>query len=391
MKLSNRITELAESATLAVSAKAARMKAGGVDVVSFGAGEPDFDTPANIKQAGIAAINAGRTGYSKPASGLPEAKQAVCEKFARDNRLAYSPDQIIITAGGKMACYLAIQSLIDPGDEVIIPKPYWVSYPEMVKLAGGTPVFVAGPSSADYKLTADDLSRVISQRTRMMILCSPSNPSGVAYTPDELRALAGVLSETDITVLSDEIYDCLVYNGHKHLSYAAISDRTYSQTLTINAGSKTYAMTGWRVGYAAGAIELVKAMAKIQSQTTSGAATFNQVALASALKSDQSAVEVMRTEFERRATHMHQRLVRISGVRCPKPVGAFYCFPDVSDTYGRLGVSGSAQFADRLLEDAKVAVVPGIAFGLDAHVRLSFALDTEQMEVGLARIEKWLA
>ncbi|RME38180.1 MAG: pyridoxal phosphate-dependent aminotransferase [Planctomycetota bacterium] len=390
MKLARRVMELTESATLAVSAKAARMKAAGVDVIGFGAGEPDFDTPEPIKQAGIEAIRGGHTHYSKPASGLVEAKSAVCAKFARDNGLSYTPAEVIVTAGGKMACYLAIQAVVDPGDEVVIPRPYWVSYPEMVKLAGGTPIFVTGPEENDYKLTPAVLESVLTDRTRMVILCSPSNPSGVTYSPDELRVVADVLAGRDLVVLSDEIYDRLIYDGVEHLSFAAIDDRTRAKTVTVNAASKTYAMTGWRVGFAGGPAEIIKAMARLQSQTTSGAVTFNQHALTAALTGDQFVVETMRQAFRERAERMYRRLTAIPGVRCPRPTGAIYCFPNVSATYDRLGVSGSVEFADRLLEEIRVAVVPGIAFGLDAHVRLSFALSLEEMDEGLSRIEAFL-
>ncbi len=390
MKLATRVRELAESATLAVSARAARMRAEGIDVIGFGAGEPDFDTPDHIKQAGVDAIKAGHTGYSKPASGLPAAKQAVCAKFARDNELTYSPQQVIVTAGGKMACYLAIQALVEPGDEVVVPRPYWVSYPEMVKLAGGAPVFVVGPEGNDYKLTPEHLRSALSDRTRLFILNSPSNPSGVTYHPNEIRALGEVLQDRDIWVISDEIYDRLLYDGQQTLSYAAVSEKTLAQTITINAASKTYAMTGWRLGYAAGPVEAIKAMAKLQSQSTSGAATFSQLALAEALTSNQSTVGVMRSEFEQRAHHMYKRLIAMPGVRCPKPTGAFYCFPNMSGTFDKLGVSGSVAFTDRLLEEAKVAVVPGIAFGMDEHVRLSFAAGMEQIDEGVNRIERFL-
>jgi len=390
MELSQRVTALAESATLAVSAKAARMKAEGIDVVGFGAGEPDFDTPENVKQAAYRAIEAGHTGYSKPTSGIPAAKRAVCEKLSRENDLEYAPENVIITAGGKMCLYLAIHALVDPGDEVIIPAPYWVSYPEMVKLAGGKPVFIQGSDENDYKLEPHHLREAITERTKMFCITSPSNPSGVTYWPDELRALADVVKENDLLVLSDEIYDRLVFNGQKSISFAATSEGAYKQTLTLNAASKTYAMTGWRIGYAAGPVPLVKAMGKLQSQSTSGAATFTQHALVEALTGDQSAVETMRVEFQRRAVLMYDRLTAMPGVRCPKPTGAFYCFPNVSGTFDRLGVTGSGSFADKLLEDANVAVVPGVAFGCDAHVRLSYAASMEQIEKGLDRIEGFL-
>ncbi|MBI4719327.1 MAG: pyridoxal phosphate-dependent aminotransferase [Planctomycetes bacterium] len=390
MKLSQRVEQLAESATLAVSAKAARMQAAGIDVVGFGAGEPDFDTPQNIKRAAINAIESGMTKYAKPASGIPIAKSAICEKFKRENGLTYAPDQTIVTAGGKMGVYLVVQAVVEPGDEVVIPVPYWVSYPEITALAGGKPVYVAGPEERDYKLTPEVLRSALTDRTRLFFFNSPSNPSSVTYHPDEVRALATVLEDRDIWVLSDEIYDRLLFDGQQTLSFAAASDKAFRQTLTLNAASKAYAMTGWRVGYAAGPKPLIDAMIKLQSQTTSGAATFNHVALAAALTQDQSAVEHMRVEFERRAHYMYRRMTAIPGVRCPKPTGAFYCFPNVSGTYKRLGVSGSIGFAERLLEEARVAVVPGVAFGLDEHVRFSFALSMEQIEKGLSRLEQFL-
>ncbi len=390
MKLSQRVVQLAESATLAVSAKAARMKAEGVDVIGFGAGEPDFDTPQHIRQAGIEAIKSGKTKYPNPASGLLAAKTAVCERLRHDHGLRYEPQQVIITSGGKDAAYMAIHATIDPGDEVVIPAPYWVSYPEMARLAGGVPVHVHGPEENDYKLTPELLASVLTDRTRMIILNSPSNPSGVTYHPDEIRALASVLKGRDLYVLSDEIYDRLLYEDQKTISYAAISDDTYRQAITLNSASKTYAMTGWRLGYAAGPIEVIKAMAKLQSQSTSGAATFSQIAYATALSADQSVIETMRVEFEKRGRYMWQRLTKMSGVRCPKPTGAFYCFPNVSGTYERLGVDGSIPFASRLLDEARVAVVPGVAFGMDGHVRLSFATNMDQITKGLDRIESWI-
>ncbi len=390
MKLSRRVMELAESATLAVSARAARMKAEGVDVVSFGAGEPDFVTPDHIRQAAVDALNTGQTKYPNPAYGLAVTRKAVCDSLARDAKLRYSPDQVIITSGGKDAAHMAFHALLDSGDEVVIPKPYWVSYPEMVRLAGGVPVFAAGPEQNDYKLSPEILRSVLSPRTRMFIFNSPSNPSGVTYHPEEVRALAQVLQDRDLIVLSDEIYDRLLYDGQRTISYAAVGDRAYAQTLTCNSASKTFAMTGWRLGYAAGPVEIIKAMAKLQSQSTSGAATFSQLAYATALTADHACVEAMRAEFERRGEHLWRRLTAIPGVRCPRPTGAFYCFPNVSAAFKRLGVCGSIEFAARLLEEAKVAVVPGEAFGMDEHVRLSFATSMQQIDKGLDRIEAFL-
>jgi aspartate aminotransferase len=391
MQLAQRVQELASSATLAVSAKAARMKAQGIDVVGFGAGQPDFPTPAHIAEAGIAAIRAGQTGYSNPASGLPAVKQAVRAKFARENDLTYTPEQVIVTAGGKMACYLLVLSVVNPGDEVIIPRPYWVSYPEMVKLAGGVPVYVAGPAERDYKLSPAELAGAVTDRTRLVLFNSPSNPSGVTYDPDEVRALARALAGTNLWVLSDEIYDRLLLDGQQTLSFGAVDEEAYRKTITVNSASKTYAMPGWRLGYAGGPTEVIAAMAKLQSQSTSGAATFCQIALAEALNGDQSEVQAMRAEFERRGNHMWRRLCAMSGVSCPRPTGAFYCFPNVSGTYGRLGVGGSVAFADRLLEEARVAVVPGAAFGMDDHVRVSFATGMDQIEKGLDRLAALLA
>lgn len=390
MKLSKRVLQLAESATLAVSAQAARMRSEGIDVISFGAGEPDFDTPDHIKRAAIAAINAGQTKYSKPASGLPAAKQAVCEKLARENNLEYAPQQVIITSGGKMALALAMLATLDEGDEVVIPKPYWVSYPEIAKLAGGVPVFVAGPEDNDFRLRPEDLESALTERTKVVCLNSPSNPTGVTYSPEEIRGLAEVLAPHDVHVISDEIYDRLLYDGQQTMSYAAVSDRAYGQAITLNAASKTYAMTGWRLGYAAGQIDVIKAMCKLQSQTTSGAATFNQIAFVEALTGDQSAVETMRLEFARRGKHMWERLTALPSVTCPRPTGAFYCFPKVSGCYAKLGVAGSVEFASRLLEESRVAVVPGVAFGLDAHVRLSFASSLEQIDRGLDRLAEFI-
>jgi len=388
--VSKRVQALAESATLAVSAKAAAYKAQGIDVVSFGAGEPDFDTPEHIRQAAKDALDAGETRYPKPAHGVPPLKEAICAKFKRDNQLDYAPSQVVVTIGGKDALYLAFQAVIDPGDEVVIPAPYWVSYPEQVGLAGGKCVYVHGEEANSFKLTADQIAAALTDRTRVVILNYPSNPGGFTYTPDEVRALADVLSDRDVLVFSDEMYEHLVYGGQEFLSYAAVSDKAYRQTVTFNAGSKTFAMTGWRIGYAAGPEPIIKGMAKIQSQDTSGAPTFCQHALAAALTGDQTCVEQMRTEFERRAKHMYERLNALPGVTCVRPTGAFYTFPNVSANYEKLGVSGSIEFAGKALEDAHVAVVPGEPFGCDQNVRLSFATSMEQIDKGIDRLAEFM-
>ena len=388
MRLSSRVTALRESATLAVSSRAARMKREGIDVVAFGAGEPDFDTPEPIKLAAKAALDQGRTKYAPP-YGLPETREAVCQKLLRDNGLRYSPEQTIITCGGKEAIYLAIASLVDAGDEVILPVPYWVSFPEMVRLCGGV-VREVRPRGDDFKMQPDELRAALSPRTRLFVFNSPSNPGGFHYTPDETRALAAVFRGTDVTILADEMYDQLVFSGPPMLSVAAIDDDLYQRTLTCNAASKTYAMTGWRVGYAAGPRALIDAMSRLQSHTTSGPCTFNQVAAAAALRGDQAGVVPMREAFARRGLHMHARLSRLRGVQCVAPTGAFYCFPRVRDAYAPLGVRNSVEFSEAMLERAHVALVPGVAFGSDDHVRLSFATSLEQIDKGLDRLENLL-
>ncbi len=391
MKISQRVQNLEESATLAVAAKAARMRAEGIDVVSFGAGEPDFDTPEHIKQAAARALEAGETKYAKPASGVPELKQAIADKLRRENSLDYDPTQILAAVGGKEALWLAFATLLDPGDEVVIPAPYWVSYPEQVKLVEGVPVIVQAGVENDFKITPGQLAAALTPRTRAFVFNSPSNPTGSAYTPAEVDALAAVLADRgDVVVISDEMYDRLLFGGRAYKSYAAVSKQAYERTLTFNAGSKTYSMTGWRIGYVAGPAELIANMAKLQSQTTSGAATFTMHALAAALAGDQACVETMRAEFERRAEYLQKRLNGMPGVVCPEAAGAFYAFPDVSGTYQRLGVSGSMQWATRLLDEAHVAVVPGEAFGADNCVRLSFATSMANLEEGMDRLAKLL-
>lgn len=390
--ISLRAQQLEESATLAVSAKAAKMQAEGIDVVSFGAGEPDFDTPEHIKQAAYDAIKKGMTKYAKPASGIMAAKEAVAERLKRENNLEYKPGQVLLTVGGKEALYLAIMALMDPGDECIIPVPYWVSYPEMVKLAQGESVFVEGKEENEFKLTPSQIAAKITKKTKLFMFNSPSNPGGFSYTPAETKAIADMLMDyPNVVILSDEMYDKLLYTPGGYLSFAATRKEMYSRTVTFNAGSKTYAMTGWRIGYVAGPAEIIQNMAKIQSQTTSGTATFCQQALAVALKGDQTCVETMRQEFAKRAEHMWKRLNAIPGVKCVRPTGAFYAFPNVSGAFAKLGVCNSLDFCAKVLEQAHVALVPGSAFGADNHVRLSFATGMAQIDKGLDRMQKLLA
>ena len=391
MKLSQRVNQLDEAATLAVAAKAADLKRRGVDVVAFGAGEPDFDTPRNIKEAAKRAIDAGHTSYAKPTSGIPEARAAVCEKFRRDNSLTFEADQVIVTVGGKEALFLAFSSLLEPGDEVILPVPYWVSFSEQPKLCGAKVVFLQGAESNDLKVTPKQIADALSPRTKVIVFNSPSNPGGFTYTPQEVRAIAGVLTGRDIMVFADEMYDRLLYGEKReYLSFAAVSPEWREKTITFNAASKTYAMTGWRVGFAAGPREVIEAMAKLQTHTTSGTATFIQHALVEALTGDQSEVERMRLEFERRGRHLHERICALKDVTCVRPTGAFYCFPNVSPTYARLGVKNSVEFCDLALDKAHVAMVPGAAFGMDGHVRLSFATDLASIDKGLDRLETLL-
>ncbi len=391
MKLSDRVLNLAESATMAVSGRAAALRREGTDIISFGAGEPDFDTPDHIKHAAIEALRGGATKYATPASGILPLKEAVVGKLRRENGLEYdAASQVIVTVGGKEGLSLAFAALVDEGDEVIIPAPYWVSYPEQVGLNGGVPVYVQGDVDNSFKITPAQLESAITPKTKAFVFNSPSNPGGFLYAPEEVDALAAVLEGREIVVISDEMYDRIIFGGREFKSYAAVSEHAYEHTITFNAGSKTYSMTGWRVGYAAGPAAIIKGMAKIQSQTTSGTFTFGQHALVAALNGDQACVEEMRQEFERRAAHIHQRLNALGGVACPEPAGAFYVFPDVSGTFAKLGVGGSIEFAQRLLEEAHVAVVPGEAFGVASAVRLSFATSMENIDKGLDRITEFL-
>jgi len=376
---------------MAVAAKAAGLRRAGKDVLGFGAGEPDARTPEHIKDAAKRALDAGHTGYAKPGSGIPEARAAVCEKFRRENGLTYAPAQTIITVGGKEALFLACAALLDPGDEVILPVPYWVTFPEQVKLCGGVVVPIRGDEANGLRLTPAQIVASITPRTKVLILNSPSNPGGFAYGPDEVRAIAEAISGRDITVFSDEMYDRLRYGDKReHLSFAAVSPEWYEKTITFNAASKTHAMTGWRVGYAAGPAGVIAAMNKIQSHTTSGTAHFVQHALVEALTGDQSHVESMRAEYERRGIRMCERLNGLRGVSCLRPGGAFYCFPRVRGAYDRLGVTSSQAFCEVVLEKALVALVPGSAFGSDDNVRLSFANSMEHIDAGLDRLETLL-
>ena len=396
MKISRRAEAVPASATIAVTARAQQLKAQGVDVVGFGAGEPDFDTPDYIKQAAIKALNEGRTKYT-PAAGLPRLKAVIADKLKKENHLDYSPDQVIINIGGKHSVYLAMQALLDAGDEVILPAPYWVTYPEAVKLAGGVAKVITTDKANSYKITPQQLAGAVTDRTVMLILNSPNNPGGFTYTPKQLSALAEVLEGTAVCVLSDEIYEKLIYGRTRFVSFASLSKDAFARTLTLNGLSKTFSMTGWRLGYTAGPLEVIKAMARLQSHMTSNAVTFGQYAAIAALTDPvaDKVIENMRAEFERRGQFMARRLNGIDGVECLEPTGAFYCFPDVSAHYGRnikgTRINGSGDFAQALLDQANVAVVPGRPFGCDENVRLSFACSLDDISKGLDRLEKWLS
>jgi len=395
MKVSRRAQEVPQSATIAVTARAQELKSQGVDVVGFGAGAPDFDTPEYIKDAAIEALRAGHTKYT-PAAGIPGLRAAIAEKLKTENGLEYAPEQVVVTIGGKHAVYEAMQAMLDPGDEVLLPSPYWVTYPETIKLAGATARILETDKTTGYKVTAAQLEQAITDKTAMLLINSPNNPGGFTYSPAELRALAKVLEGTDVMVLSDEIYEKLVYGQTQFVSFAALSSDAYERTVVLNGLSKAFSMTGWRLGYAAGPLEVIKAMGRLQSHMTSNAVTFAQYAAIAALGEQAAeAIEAMRVEFEKRGRYMTERLNAMAGIECPESTGAFYCFPDVSAHYGRsingADINGSMDFARALLEQASVAVVPGLPFGCDKNVRLSFACSLEQITKGLDRLEKWLS
>jgi len=394
MKVSKRAQEVPPSATIAVTAREQELKAQGVDVVGFGAGAPDFDTPEYIKDAAIASLKAGQTKYT-PAAGIPKLRAVIADKLKRENGLDYKPEQVVVNIGGKHSVYEAMQAVLDPGDEVIMQTPYWVTYPETIKLAGAKAKIIQTDKSTGYKITPAQLRKAITKKTAMLIINSPNNPGGFTYTPEELAALAGVLEGTDVMVMSDEIYEKLIYGDTKFLSFAAVSEDAYNRTLTLNGFSKTFSMTGWRLGYTAGPLDVIKAMARLQDHMTSNPVTFAQYAAIAAYGPQaDKAIETMRAEFENRGKYMVERLNAIEGVKCTESTGAFYSFPDVSAHYGRnIGgaqINGSMEFAKALLDQAAVALVPGLPFGCDNNIRLSFACSLEQIEKGLDRIENWL-
>jgi aspartate aminotransferase len=396
IKLAQRMDLISESITLKVSAKANALKKAGVDVVGFGAGEPDFDTPGFIKDAAKLALDKGQTKYT-PTPCIPELKAAIADKFNKDNHLPYKPEQITTGAGGKHCLYMAFQAVIDPGDEVLIPSPYWVSYPEQAKLAGATVKVIKGEESQGFRITPRQLESAITPRSKVLILNSPSNPAGHAYTPDELKSLADVVvKHPNLVVFSDEIYEKLVFDGLKFVSFATLHPQLLDQTLTFNCHSKSYAMTGWRVGYIGGPKNVIDAINKLQSQMTSHITSFTQQAAIAALTDPRgpTSVEDMREEFEKRGRHMWTRLTRLPKVTCVKPQGAFYCFPNIGAYIGKkagaVEITDAVSFSAALLEQNHVAVVPGNDSGFETHVRLSFATSMEQIDKGLDRMGSFL-
>jgi aspartate aminotransferase len=379
MEISERAAQLTPSLTLSIDSKAKAMKAEGIDVCGFGAGEPDFDTPEHIKQAAIEALQAGFTKYT-PSSGIPELRQAISEKLAADNQLTYRASQIIVSNGAKHACYNSILATCQPGDEVVIPSPYWVSYPDMVRLVGAEPVIVPTREANAWKMRAEDFENAMTPRTKMLILNTPSNPTGSVYTREELQAIVDVALEEDIYILSDEIYEKLVYDDAQHVSVASLSKEAYDLTITVNGFSKSYAMTGWRLGYVAAPDAVAKAIDSIQSHTTANPSSFSQRGALAALKGDQQPLADMREEFDMRRNYMFDRIAKIPNVTAVKPRGAFYVLVNIS----QLGLT-SQNFADRLLSKANVAVVPGAAFGDDRTVRLSYATSIDIIKKGLDR------
>jgi aspartate aminotransferase len=384
MKLAERVSQVTPSITLAIAAKAKAMKAEGIDVCSFSAGEPDFDTPAHIKAAAIKALEDGKTKYGA-ASGEPGLRDAIARKLQRENGLNYKAENIIVSNGGKHSLYNLILALIEAGDEVIIPAPYWLSYPEIVTLAGGKSVIINTDAATGYKITPAQLRQAITPKTKLFILNSPSNPTGMVYTPDEIKALAEIIVEKDILVVSDEIYEKILYDGAKHISIGSFGEEIFKRTVISNGFAKGYSMTGWRIGYLAGPLELIKATTTIQSHSTSNVCTFAQYGAIAALEGSQDCVEEMRLAFAKRREVMYARLNAIPGLTCPKPEGAFYLLPDISKT----GLK-SLDFCNALLEAYKVAVIPGIAFGIDNTVRLSYATDMATIEKGMDRLEKFV-
>ena len=393
MNLASRVKEISPSPTLAITAKAKKMRAEGIDVIGFGAGEPDFDTPDNVKRAAVAAIDQGFTKYTAE-SGIDELKKAVVKKLDRDNGLSYEPEDVIVSCGAKHSLFNICLGLFDPGDEVIVPSPYWVSYPEQIKLVGAKPVIMETREAEGFQINPEILSSLITPKTRAIIINSPSNPTGAIYSREILEKVAEIAVRHGICVISDECYEQITYTQGKCVSIASLGEHIKALTVVVNAVSKPYSMTGWRIGYAAGPRDLIKAMSKIQSQTTSNPTSISQKAAVEALNGDQKFIREMVGEFAKRKDYIVSRLNSINGVFCLKPEGAFYAFPNISSKLGKkigdISITTSLDLSNYLLEKAHVAVVPGSAFGSDHHIRLSYACSMENIRIGLDRIESAL-
>jgi aspartate aminotransferase len=394
MIFSNKAEKISPSITLSIDAKAKKMKAEGMDVIGFGAGEPDFNTPENIQDAAISAIKAGQTRYTA-ASGIKELKEAIASKFKIDNGLNYSPAQIIVSTGAKQCLANAFQAILNPSDEVLVPVPYWVSYPELIQLADGIPVFVESTEENNFKYTIEALNSAVTKNTKALLLNSPNNPTGTVYNKEELIAIAEFAKLHDIIIISDEIYEKLIYGSNEHISIAALSEDAYNRTIVINGVSKSYAMTGWRIGYAASGNEhIIKLMSNIQSHTTSNPNSIAQYASVEALNGDQSTIDFMISEFKKRRNYMVERIKKISSVGCVEPDGAFYVMINISNILGKQfsgeEIKTSLRFSEFLLEKEKVAVIPGSAFGVDNYIRLSYATSLKNIEIGLNRIENFI-
>ncbi len=384
IELADRTRALSPSMTLALSSRAKTMKAAGVDVCDFTVGEPDFDTPAHIREAAKRALDEGKTRYA-PAGGVGRLRELIADKLRRENNLPYTPAQVMVSTGGKQALLNMLLAVLGPGDEALIPTPYWVSYPEIVKLARAVPRYLPTTEAEGFKVTPAQLAAAINDKTRVLILNSPSNPTGAVYTPEEIAALAEVLVARGVAVLSDEIYEKLVYDGSQHLSIGSLGPELLELTLTCNGFSKAYAATGWRLGYAAGPRHVIEAAIDIQSHTTSGATTFAQYGAIAALEGPQDEIEVMRQAFERRRDVMWGAINAIPGLTCPQPGGAFYVFPNIAAT----GLD-SLTFSQRILEEEHIAAVPGVAFGADTNVRFSYAADMATIEKGMERLARFM-
>ena len=384
MELAARTDRISTSITLAISAKAKAMKADGIDVCSFSAGEPDFPTPKHICEAAKTALDEGKTRYGAAAGEL-KLRQAIANKLQQDNNLNYQAENIIVTNGGKFSLYNLMQILVESGDEVIIPAPYWLSYPEMVKMANGTPIIVDTLAENDYKITPEQLDRAITDKTKLFIFNSPSNPTGAVYTPDEVRAIARVIVERDILVVSDEIYEKILYDDAEHLSIGSIDEDIFARTIVSSGFAKSHSMTGWRVGYSAAPLEIIRAMTKLQSHSTSNVCTFAQYGAIAALESSQECVREMLEAFTRRRSYMYRAINDIPQLSCPKPYGAFYLFVDISQT----GKS-SLEFCQELLEQKQVAAIPGVAFGADRCIRFSYATSMTTIEAGIKRLAEFV-